>query len=57
MAGTQAQRDSIIKTRSAFFAAERAARLAIEAYELAKSDYAAACERAGVTVHFDEGGE
>ena len=54
MAGTQAQRGDIVKTRSKFFAAERAARVAIEEYEKAKRAYSQACDRAGVTVYFDD---
>ena len=50
----QADRDSIVKTRSAFFTAERDARQAIEQYERAKADYEAACKAAGVVVHFDD---
>ena len=49
-----ADRADIVKTRSAFFAAEALARTAIEKYEQAKGRYVAACERAGVMVHFDD---
>ena len=50
----QADRDAIIETRSAFFAAERAARQAIETYERAKLAYVSASEKAGVRVYFDD---
>ena len=36
---SQAARDSIVETRSAFFAAERAARSAVADYEQAKARY------------------
>ena len=54
MAGTQAERDAIIETRSAFFTAERKLEAAVEAYQRAKLAYFKASERAGVTVHFDD---
>lgn len=42
----------IIKTRKAFFAAERALAKACAEYEKARVDYERACAQAGVTTHF-----
>ena len=49
----QVDRDSIIETRSAFFKAEKAARLAITKYEQAQARYLAACKAGGVAVSFE----
>ena len=54
---SQADRNSIIETRSAFFAAELAARRAVAAYEQAKKRYVAVSAAAGVKVFwFDDEG-
>ena len=56
---SQAARDSIVETRSAFFAAERAARSAVADYEQAKARYVAVSAAAGVRMFWfdDEGVE
>ena len=54
---SQADRDSIVKTRAAFFASERAARRAIAAYEQAKKRYVAVSAACGVRMFWYDGDE
>ena len=48
--------DGIIKTRKAFFAAERALVKASQDYEKARVEYERACSQAGVTPHYSAEG-
>lgn len=52
MVGTQSEWDLIVKTRKAFFAAERALAAACREYEKARVEYERACSQAGVTPHY-----
>ncbi len=52
MIGTQSEWDSIVKTRKAFFAAERALAVACGEYEKTRVEYERACSQAGVNPHY-----
>ena len=53
--GAVGEWDGIIKTRRAFFAAERALVQASLDYEKARLEYERACKQVGVTPHYASG--
>ena len=55
MAQGRGELDGVIRTRKAFFAAERALIKASEDYETARKEYERACSQLGLTPHYAPG--